>query len=259
MRPFGFQPLCKHHPTPLEQRSPFSHTGSCSTTCASRMCTDGSCKPHMRNTPPHHTEHAGRFCGRTLRGRWSLHYPKRFHAAESSRQHPPQVARHSQTSVGTEPLYWHSLGVAKGAQRNRNRISPSFFISVVSCEVCEFLCVCWISDKYKQNSTKERETQGAIKIKLRRGNPNVVGGMVLTHLRELRLVTMPETAVLDAMHGLDNCPEREFHCWALKCLKQSRKSAIQYIAIHSMDFFVSLRRFRISTYFNFNHIIGTTL
>lgn len=97
------------------------------------------------------------------------------------------------------------------------------------------------------NSTKQRETQGAIKIKLRRGNPNVVGGMVLTHLREPRLVTMPETAVLDAMHGLNHCPERECHCWALKCLKQSRKSAIQYMAINSMDMFVSLRRLWIST------------
>ena len=58
---------------------------------------------------------------------------------------------------------------------------------------------------FRRNESSKK-TKGTIQIQLRWGHRNAVGAMVLTHLPQPGPVAMPETVVLDAMHGVDHCP-----------------------------------------------------
>ena len=72
--------------------------------------------------------------------------------------------------------------------------------------VHQLMCGQFPTKKPTTQQTLRGFPQGTIQIKLRRGHRNAVGGMVLTHLPQPRLVTMPETVVLNAMHRVDDCP-----------------------------------------------------
>ena len=104
-------------------------------------------------------------------------------------------------SIAFKPtLRWHRGQVIRRSRRWASAHKKK------KVAVHQLMCGQFPTKKPTTQQTLRGFPQGTIQIKLRRGHRNAVGGMVLTHLPQPRLVTMPETVVLNAMHRVDDCP-----------------------------------------------------